>query len=196
MKLKLFLLLVGVIGGAALMHFFGAQARQAAGLEGRQVEANVLEEHRDEDGRLVLMLESEGESMLATFRERADDVASLVSVGDVVTFRAPSYGVFSDDVPLLSVRRGTGSREGTDASEGDESLEGDTEDSDESNGDADEPAEGEEIDAEALSEEGGEEADPAAEEAEETEDVDSEPPVPLAGATGTTAPSAPETAES
>lgn len=119
MKMKLLILIVGTAGGAALMHFTGGPIRQAVGLEGREVEANVLEERRDEDGRLVLMLESEGQSMLATFRERADDVASLVHVGDVVSFRAPINGVFSDDVPLLSVRR-SDQAEGEDADELDE----------------------------------------------------------------------------
>lgn len=138
MKMKLLILIVGLGGGAALMHFFEKPARQAVGLLGREVEASVLEERRDEDGRLVLMLESEGESMLATFRERADDVASLVHVGDVVTFRAPIDGVFSDDVPLLSVRR-------SEASEDEGSAEGSTEPVEEPEAEQAEAAEAEEL---------------------------------------------------
>lgn len=146
MKLKLLILIVGMVGGAALMHFFEAPVRQAVGMQGHEVEASVLEERRDEDGRLVLMLESEGQSMLATFRERADDVASLVHVGDVVTFRAPVGGVFSDDVPLLSVRR-------SDASQAEDTEELGAEPDDEA---SEEPvAEGaEEVEAEGAPEDG------------------------------------------
>lgn len=136
MKMKLVILVVGALGGAAGMHFAGGAVRQAVGLEGREVEANVLEETRDEDGRLVLMLESEGESMLATFRERADDVASLVQVGDVISFRTPIHGVFSDDVPLLSVRR-------PEPVEGEESEE-DSEDEEIEEDQEDEPVTGDE----------------------------------------------------
>ncbi|MFK7998448.1 MAG: hypothetical protein AB8H86_02585 [Polyangiales bacterium] len=171
MKMKLLILIVGLGGGAALMHFFEKPARQAVGLLGREVEASVLEERRDEDGRLVLMLESEGESMLATFRERADDVASLVHVGDVVTFRAPIDGVFSDDVPLLSVRR-------SEASEDEGSAEESTEPVEESEAEQAEAAEAEELqDAEPTE-------NPAAEveEGEEGEEGEEDAPQPVADA--------------
>lgn len=174
MKLKLLILIIGTAGGAALMHFFEAPVRQAVGLQGREVEASVLEERRDEDGRLVLMLESEGQSMLATFRERADDVASLVHVGDVVTFRAPVGGVFSDDVPLLSVRRANAGDGSEDGEELDEAG------AEESDAEAAEAAEEAELDAEGAPEDAAMAEEPLEGDGGETE-VD-EAPQPVADA--------------
>lgn len=187
MKMKLLILIIGTAGGAALMHFTSGPIRQAVGLEGREVEANVLEERRDEDGRLVLMLESEGQSMLATFRERADDVASLVHVGDVISFRAPINGVFSDDVPLLSVRRSDAQAgEGEEPDELDEDApadeeapadeDSDAEDSDAEGSDAEESEETAEDDSDSA--EMGEE--PLEEGAEEEEVLDAEALEPVA----------------
>jgi hypothetical protein len=74
-------------------------------LTGRgEVEASVTEERREED-RLVLALRSGDQTMMATFRERMDDVAELVQVGDVVTLRVGGHGVFADDVPIVRVQR-------------------------------------------------------------------------------------------
>ncbi|MFT5356823.1 MAG: hypothetical protein ACI9KE_004049 [Polyangiales bacterium] len=178
--MKFVILLVGTLGGAALMHFSGEPIRRAAGLEGREVEANVLEESRDEDGRLVLMLESDGESMLATFRERADDVASLVHVGDVVSFIAPVNGVFADDVPLLSVRRGSDLVEDDEEAdvegseeEGSEELEAEEPSVDEDASGAAEADAGEEPLEQGADEDGTDEAD--AEPLAETDSGESDP---------------------
>lgn len=74
-------------------------------LTGRgEVEASVIEERREED-RLVLALRSGDHTLMATFRERVDDIAELVEVGDVVTLRVGGHGVFADDVPIVRVQR-------------------------------------------------------------------------------------------
>lgn len=74
-------------------------------LTGRgEVEASVIEERREED-RLVLSLRSGEQTMMATFRDRIDDIAELVEVGDVVTLRVGGHGVFADDVPIVRVER-------------------------------------------------------------------------------------------
>jgi hypothetical protein len=93
------LLGLGVAGG----YFLRPPVEQW--LTGRgEVEASVLEERREED-RLVLSLRSGDQTMMATFRERIDDIAELVEVGDVVTLRVGGHGVFADDVPIVRVQR-------------------------------------------------------------------------------------------
>lgn len=93
------LLALGVAGGY-LLHPPVEQWLTGRG----EVEASVLEERREED-RLVLSLRSGDQTMMATFRERIDDIAELVEVGDVVTLRVGGHGVFADDVPIVRVQR-------------------------------------------------------------------------------------------
>lgn len=92
-------LALGVAGG----YFLRPPVEQW--LTGRgEVEASVIEERREED-RLVLALRSGDQTMMATFRERIDDIAELVDVGDVVTLHVGGHGVFADDVPIVRVQR-------------------------------------------------------------------------------------------
>ncbi|HJL17760.1 MAG TPA: hypothetical protein RMH99_18995, partial [Sandaracinaceae bacterium LLY-WYZ-13_1] len=83
------------------------------GLEGDEVEALVLDERHEED-RVILTLQAQDETLLASFRERRDDVASLVAPGDTVVMLVSERGPFTDDAPILSVRRGEGPRESAD----------------------------------------------------------------------------------
>ncbi|MBX7192908.1 MAG: hypothetical protein K1X94_12660 [Sandaracinaceae bacterium] len=69
-----------------------------------EIDATVTEERREDD-RLVLALRADDETMMATFRERIDDIDELVDVGDTVTLRMSGPGVFADDVPILHVSR-------------------------------------------------------------------------------------------
>jgi hypothetical protein len=85
MALKILGFVVLVALGVAGGYFLRPPVEQW--LTGRgEVEASVIEERREED-RLVLSLRSGDQTMMATFRERIDDVAELVEVGDVVTLR-------------------------------------------------------------------------------------------------------------
>ncbi|MEQ8459701.1 MAG: hypothetical protein RLO52_28015 [Sandaracinaceae bacterium] len=97
--------LVGLAAGLPGGWFGNAHFAEGLGLDGDEIEAVVLEERR-EDERLVLMLQAEDETILATFSERPDDVAQLVAPGDTVTLFVRADSPFADDVPILSVRRG------------------------------------------------------------------------------------------
>ncbi len=141
MKLKLFLLLLGAGGGAAGMFYGQAPAMEALGLANREVNAVVVEERQEEEsGRLVLVLDQDGDTLLATFERRAEDVAALVSVGDTVTLQLPPSGVFADDVPILRVHNGPLPPD----SEGDEDAEEMDEASSGEEGEEDDENEGEE----------------------------------------------------
>jgi len=97
--------LVGLAAGLPGGWFGNAHFAEGLGLDGDEIEAVVLEERR-EDERLVLMLQAEDETILATFSERPGDVAQLVAPGDTVTLFVRADSPFADDVPILSVRRG------------------------------------------------------------------------------------------
>lgn len=93
------MLTLGVVGG-----YFARPTLERWTTGRGQVEATIVEERREQD-RLVLSLRSQDRAMMATFRERADDIAALVEIGDVVTLRVSGQNVFADDVPILNVRR-------------------------------------------------------------------------------------------
>lgn len=100
---------------ALLTALLGFALGVAAALGGRDLlaehldgglDAEVIAERREPD-RLVLVLRADDGTRLASFAQRIDDIAELVQVGDVVRLRAPRDGVFADDPPILSVRRGS-----------------------------------------------------------------------------------------
>lgn len=97
MKAAIFMLLVGAAAGGAGGWYAHVQYERHMGSP-----AEVLSmEH--EDDRLVLVLRGDGRTFMATFRDRADDLASIVHVGDtVVLSTAPN--VFADEPRLLGVR--------------------------------------------------------------------------------------------
>lgn len=108
MKTIVFVLVLGLGAGAAGGYFARPSVEAHLGDDdGEEVEAQVIAERR-EDERLVLTLRAGDETFLATFHERADDVAELVSPGDQITVRLSGPGVFADDVPIVHVRRGEG----------------------------------------------------------------------------------------
>lgn len=146
--------LVGLAAGLPGGWFGNVHFAQGLGLDGDEIEARVLEERR-EDERLVLMLQAEDETILATFSERPDDVAQLVDPGDSVTIFVRADSPFADDVPVLSVRRG----EGRGSSEGSAEAEAATEAATETEAEAESETETEaeaETEAESEAESGGE----------------------------------------
>ena len=149
--------LVGLAAGLPGGWFGNAHFAEGLGLDGDEIEAVVLEERR-EDERLVLMLQAEDETILATFSERPDDVAQLVAPGDTVTLFVRADSPFADDVPILSVRRGERAAEEEAAAEEAETSEDElAEDADGQEADA-EGADAEDADADAEdgpTEEGG-----------------------------------------
>jgi hypothetical protein len=102
-KTKLALLVLGLLGGLAGGYFARPSLDRALGLT-NEVEGVVVEERR-EDERLVLTLRAGEETVLASFRERADDVEQLVAPGDFLTVRLGARGVFADEVPIVRLRR-------------------------------------------------------------------------------------------
>ncbi len=152
--------LVGLAAGLPGGWFGNAHFAEGLGLDGDEIEAVVLEERR-EDERLVLMLQAEDETILATFSERPDDVAQLVAPGDTVTLFVRADSPFADDVPILSVRRGERAAEEEAAAEeaetSEDELAEDAEGADAEGADA-EGADAEDADADAEdgpTEEGG-----------------------------------------
>ena len=101
MKAWLIVLPLGLAGGAAGGYFGRPAVDRAMGGVG-QIEAQVVSERRDDD-RLVLTLRSGDDTMLATFRNRVDDIAELVTPGDTITLRTRATTVFADDVPIVRV---------------------------------------------------------------------------------------------
>jgi cobalamin biosynthesis protein CobT len=173
MKTVLLVLVLGLLGGAA-GGYYGRPALDRAILGMGEVEGVVVSERREGD-RLLLTLRSGDETIVASFVERADDVAELVSEGDTVTVRVGARGVFADDVPILRLRRAVDGPEDPTSEASEEDASADEEAGDEEAGDeeaGDEEAE-EAGDAEAGDEEAGdapeEEADEAAEEPETDE---------------------------
>ena len=137
--------LVGLAAGLPGGWFGNAHFAEGLGLDGDEIEAVVLEERR-EDERLVLMLQAEDETILATFSERPGDVAQLVAPGDTVTLFVRADSPFADDVPILSVRRGERAAEEEAAAEEAETSEDELA----------EDADGQEADAEGADAEGAE----------------------------------------
>ncbi|GEM_PF-6551278 len=103
MKTKLALLLLGLAGGLVGGYFARPSVDRAIGIS-NEIEGVVVAERR-EDERLVLTLRAGEETVLASFRERADDVEQLVAPGDFLTVRLGSRGVFADEVPIVRLRR-------------------------------------------------------------------------------------------
>lgn len=103
MKTKLALLLLGLAGGLVGGYFARPSVDRAIGIS-NEIEGVVVEERR-EDERLVLTLRAGEETVLASFRERADDVEQLVAPGDFITVRLGARGVFADEVPIVRLRR-------------------------------------------------------------------------------------------
>lgn len=97
--LVLVLLAAGLAGG----YFARPQIEPLVGGP-REVEGVVVAE-RTEDDRLVLTLRVADETMLATFHNRAGDIAELVSPGDTITLRVRGTSVFADDAPIVRVAR-------------------------------------------------------------------------------------------
>lgn len=140
--------LVGLAAGLPGGWFGNAHFAEGLGLDGDEIEAVVLEERR-EDERLVLMLQAEDETILASFSERPDDVAQLVAPGDTVTLFVRADSPFADDVPILSVRRGERAAEEEAAAEEAETSEDELA----------EDADGQEADAEGADAEGADAED-------------------------------------
>jgi hypothetical protein len=88
------------LGGAG--GYFGRPLVEPMVGGAHEIEAQVVSE-RTEDARLVLTLRVGDETMLATFRNRVEDVAELVQPGDTITIRMRSSGVFADDAPIVRV---------------------------------------------------------------------------------------------
>ena len=168
MKTVLLVLVLGLLGGAA-GGYYGRPALDRAILGMGEVEGVVVSERREGD-RLLLTLRSGDETIVASFVERADDVAELVSEGDTVTVRVGARGVFADDVPILRLRRAVDGPEDPTSEASEEDASADEEAGDEEAGDEEAEEAG---DAEAGDEEAGdapeEEADEAAEEPETDE---------------------------
>ncbi|MEM9865436.1 MAG: hypothetical protein AAF938_27770 [Myxococcota bacterium] len=108
MKKALILFLLGGGGGAAGYHYGKPQVMPHLapflGEGPAELEGVVVEKRQDEE-RLVLVLRSGDETFLASFRERMSDVATLVHEGDTVVLESTG-DVFTEDVPILRVRRG------------------------------------------------------------------------------------------
>ena len=102
-KTKLALLVLGLAGGLVGGYFARPWVDRAVGIS-NEIEGVVVEERR-EDERLVLTLRAGEETVLASFRERADDVEQLVAPGDFLTVRLGARGVFADEVPIVRLRR-------------------------------------------------------------------------------------------
>lgn len=76
----------------------------------QEVRGLVLEKSRESDpDRLLLTVESERGSMLATFRNQVAELDLLVSEGDSVTLSLGEYRPFVDDPSVRGVRRNPGS---------------------------------------------------------------------------------------
>ncbi len=102
MKKKLVLGLVVLVLGATGGWLARPSLARALGIGG-EVDGRGGAERREGD-RLVLTLRMGDDTMMATFRNRVDDIAELVEVGDVITLRARNH-VFADDVPIVRVTR-------------------------------------------------------------------------------------------
>lgn len=76
-----------------------------------QVEGTVLEKQQEE-GRLLLTLDSERGAMLVTFRQRVPELNLLISRGDRVTVGVKEYRPFAQDPRLVGVKKGEWQRAG------------------------------------------------------------------------------------
>lgn len=99
----LVVILVGAAAGLAGGYFARPSVDRALG-GATEVEGEVVAERRQDD-RLLLTLRAGDETIVASFRERADDVEELVSEGDHLTVRVGAHGVFADEVPIVRLRR-------------------------------------------------------------------------------------------
>jgi hypothetical protein len=64
---------------------------------GGAMEGEVLGKSREEDGRLLLKLQTEGGVLLATFTQKVEEIDLLVDQGDRVTLRSGGYQPFLTD---------------------------------------------------------------------------------------------------
>jgi len=75
--------------------------------EATEVDGRVAGKLR-EAGRLLLTIESDRGSVLATFTERVSEIDLLVATGDEIVISMPEYEPFAINPPIEHVARATG----------------------------------------------------------------------------------------
>ena len=110
-KLPLFLLgiVLGVAGSLAWPRFVSPHLPAGLGPSTEAVDGAVLRKMREDDGRLLLTIETDRGAVLAIFTAKVPEIDILVEEGDAVTLALPAYEPFVENPAIRGVRKGAAS---------------------------------------------------------------------------------------
>lgn len=97
-------LVLGIAAGLLAPNLLGDRLPQAVRRSDSLVTGIVLAKQRETD-RLLLTVETPEGAILATFREKIEEIALLVDVDDTMTFELRRYSPFIDDPTIAGVRK-------------------------------------------------------------------------------------------
>ena len=97
-------LVLGIAAGLLAPNLLGDRLPQAVRRSDSLVTGIVLAKQRETD-RLLLTVETPEGAILATFKEKIEEIALLVDVDDTMTFELRRYSPFIDDPTIAGVRK-------------------------------------------------------------------------------------------
>ncbi|MDP2577878.1 MAG: hypothetical protein Q8W48_09225, partial [Candidatus Palauibacterales bacterium] len=97
-------LVLGITAGLWAPKLLGDRLPQAVRRSDSLVTGIVLAKQRETD-RLLLTVETPEGAILATFKEKIEEIALLVDVDDTMTFELRRYSPFIDDPTIAGVRK-------------------------------------------------------------------------------------------
>ena len=97
-------LVLGITAGLLAPNLLGDRLPQAVRRSDSLVTGTVLAKQRETD-RLLLTVETPEGAILATFKEKIEEIALLVDVDDTMTFELRRYSPFIDDPTIAGVRK-------------------------------------------------------------------------------------------
>lgn len=108
MRASILFLLLGLILGLAIgllgPRWIGPYLPSSLIPRGEATEGTVVAKQR-KDGELLLTVDTPEGAVLATFREKVDEIALLIEVGDTVGLGLGRYEPFAEDPPVRRVRK-------------------------------------------------------------------------------------------
>ncbi len=97
-------LVLGVVAGLFAPNVLGDRLPGAVRRSEALVTGIVLARQREPD-RLLLTVETSEGALLATIREKIEEIGLLVDIGDTLTFELRRYSPFIDDPTIAGVRK-------------------------------------------------------------------------------------------
>lgn len=98
-------LVVGVVGTISAPRYAGQYLPQVVSGKAELVDGEVAQKQRSRGQLLLTVLTPQG-AILATFKERVQEIDLLVNEGDRLTLSLPRYAPFVEDPTIERVRKG------------------------------------------------------------------------------------------